>query len=153
VEEQMDGEPREATIGRELQAELRDLLALTVVGDHVRWIATGDNGRVLAQWLSDAVTCWRTWADRIATHMVSLGIAPDGRARALAEDVPWNWVPGGWLEGREAHRLVRERLTKVANWAHSRRSLLGDPEAAQLLGVLCSDLDAQLHQLVSGGAG
>ena len=149
----MDGEPlSEAAIGRELQGELRDLLALAVVGDHIRWIATGDDGSVVARWLSDAVVRWRTWADRIATHMVSLGLAPDGRVRALAEDVPWNWVPAGWLGGGEARRLVIDRLAKVASWARSRRLLFDDPEAVQLLDGLCADLDAQLHHLVSDGA-
>jgi hypothetical protein len=27
---------------RELQGQLRDLLTLAVVGDHVRWVLTGD---------------------------------------------------------------------------------------------------------------
>lgn len=93
----MSREPHAATIGRELQGEPTDPRALAVVSDH-------DDGRMLAQWLSASGAGWRTWADRIAGHVVSLGIAPNGRARALAEDVPWNWVPppGAWMATRRA---------------------------------------------------
>ena len=72
----------------ELQAELRDLLCLAVVGDHVRWVTTGDEAAELAEWLADAVARWRALADRVATHLVTLGVAPDGRVRSLAEDIP-----------------------------------------------------------------
>ena len=81
----------------ELQAELRDLLSLAVVADHVRWVLIGDGVAEFRDWLGDAVAEWRNLADEIATHMVALGVAPDGRVRALAKDIPLNWVPEGWL--------------------------------------------------------
>jgi len=63
----------------ELQQELRDLLCLAVVGDHVRWVTTGDEAAELSDWLADAVVQWRVWADQVAKHLVKLGVAPDGR--------------------------------------------------------------------------
>ena len=73
-----------------------------------------------------------------------LGVAPDGRVRALAEDVPWNWVPDGWLQLDEARQLVGDRVSRVAGWARGRRSQIVDPETAQLLDVVCTGLEAQV---------
>ena len=64
----------------DLQAELRDLLCLAVVGDHVRWVT---NDEELAAWLADASAQWRGWADQVADKLVAAGIAPDGRVRSL----------------------------------------------------------------------
>jgi hypothetical protein len=65
----------------ELQRERRDLLCLAVVGDHLRWVLTGDEAAELAEWLADAIAQWRAWADQVAKLLVTLGVAPDGRVR------------------------------------------------------------------------
>jgi starvation-inducible DNA-binding protein len=129
----------------ELQGELRDLLALAVVGDHVRWVVTGDEDEKLASWLADAVPQWRDLADRVSRHMVSLGVAPDGRVRSLAADIPVNWVPEGWLRVDEARKLVANRLRALAGWACYRRSQATDADTVQLLDAVCSSLEAQVR--------
>ena len=125
----------------ELQGELRDLLSLAVVGDHIRWVLTGDEAVVLAEWLADAVPRWRALADQVAKHLVTLGVAPDGRVRALAEDIPLNWVPEGWLHADEARQLIADRLGTVAEWARYRRSQATDPDTVQLLDAVRSGLE------------
>jgi starvation-inducible DNA-binding protein len=137
----------EAAITNELQGELRDLLCLAVVGDHVRWVLAGDEVAELTQWLADAAGQWRTWADQVAKRLVVLGVAPDGRVRALAKDVPWNWVPDGWLQLDEARRLTGDRVSRVAGWARDRRSQVADSETAQLLDVVCTGLESQVARL------
>ena len=137
----------EAAITNELQGELRDLLCLAVVGDHVRWVLAGDEVAELTQWLADAAGQWRTWADQVAKRLVVLGVAPDGRVRALAKDVPWNWVPDGWLQLDEARRLAGDRVSRVAGWARDRRSQVADSETAQLLDVVCTGLESQVARL------
>ena len=129
----------------ELQRELRDLLSLAVVGDHVRWVTTGDEAAELSDWLADAVVQWRAWADQVAKHLVTLGVPPDGRVRSLAKDIPLNWVPDGWLPADEARRLVADRLRTVAGWARHRRSQGVDPAVAQLLDTVCDGLEAQVR--------
>lgn len=129
----------------ELQHELRDLLCLSVVADHVRWVTTGDEAAELSDWLADAVVQWRAWADQVAKHLVTLGVAPDGRVRSLAKDIPLNWVPDGWLPADEARRLVADRLRTVASWARHRRSQATDPAVTQLLDAVCEGLEAQLR--------
>jgi starvation-inducible DNA-binding protein len=134
----------QTAIANELQGELRDLLCLAVVGDHVRWVLVGEERGELAQWLADSVGQWRLWADQVAIRLVGLGAAPDGRVRSLAKDVPFNWVPDGWLQLDEARSLVGDRLRRVAGWAQARCSQTSDPETVQLLNAVCSGLEAQV---------
>jgi starvation-inducible DNA-binding protein len=125
----------------ELQRELRDLLSLAVVGDHVRWVLVDDDGE-LAEWLAESVPEWRALADRVAERLVELGVPPDGRVRSLAEDIPLNWVPDGWLSREQAERLLADRLHVVAAWARLRRSQAADGETAQLLEAVAAGLES-----------
>ena len=140
VEELMSERSDPALAAEELQDELRDLLAMAVVGDHVRWVAVDDGAAELADWLAEAVPQWRAIADRVAKHLVTLGVAPDGRLRSLATDIPVHWVPDGWLNADDARRLVADRLAALAGWARYRRSQATDPDTAQLLDAVCSSL-------------
>ena len=124
----------------ELQRELRDLLCLAVVGDHIRWVVVGDGGG-LAEWLADTVPEWRALADQVARHSVTLGVPPDGRLRSLAEDIPLNWVPNGWLRRQDAERVLAHRLHIVASWARLRASLATDPDTTALLEAFATRLD------------
>ena len=103
-----------------LQEQLRDLAALAVVGDHVRWVLRGPGAPALAGWLAGAAGAWRAEADGVARAMAEAGIPPDGRIRSLARDIPWNWVPDGWLDADSARRLMGDRLGQLANWTRSR---------------------------------
>jgi hypothetical protein len=129
----------------DLQLELRDLLCLAVVGDHVRWVAKGDDVAELVQWLGGAAVEWRAWADQVAKQLAASGVAPDARVRSLAKDIPVHWVPSGWLEADTARQLVFDRLTSVAGWAGHRRAQ-ATGAAAELLDVVCSGLEAQLQE-------
>ena len=124
----------------DLQQELRDLLCLAVVGDHVRWVLVDDDAE-LAEWLADAVPEWRALADRVAERLVALGVPPDGRVRSLAEDIPLNWVPDGWLSREQAERLLADRLHVVSSWARLRHSQASDGETALLLEAVAAALD------------
>jgi DNA-binding ferritin-like protein len=125
----------------ELQAQLRDLLCLAVVVDHVRWVLVGGGNAELAGRLTAAAATWRDLADQVAKQLVAAGVAPDGRVRALARDIPLNWVPAGWLGVDEASQLVADRLRILAEWARYRRSQAPDSETAGLLERVCSSLE------------
>lgn len=137
----------QTSVTNEMQGELVDLLSLAVVGDHVRWVLTGDEAPELAEWLIDATESWRAWADQLARQLVTLGVAPDGRVRALAKDIPVNWVPDGWLPLDDARRLFAVRLRRLGEWARLRRSQSTDPETVRLFEVVCSGLETQLASL------
>jgi starvation-inducible DNA-binding protein len=122
-----------------LQRELRDLLCLAVVGDHIRWVLVDDDGD-LAGWLAKAVPEWRALADQVARRLVALGVPPDARVRALAKDIPVHWVPEGWLRREEAERLLADRLHVIAARAR-RRSQSPDRATRQLLDVVGAGLE------------
>jgi starvation-inducible DNA-binding protein len=128
---------------RELEAQRRDLLCLAVVGDHLRWVLLGKEAAELADWLTAATAQWRDWADRVAEHLVSLGVPPDGRLRSLAENTPLNWVPEGWLSLEEARRLLADRLGTAAEWAGYRRSQTSDAGTKELFDGLYAGLETQ----------
>lgn len=130
--------------GAELQEELRDLLRLAVVGDHLRWVLRGDGASDLAAWLEGAVPQWRAWAAVLARCMVERDVAPDGRVKTLARDITRQWVPSGWLGANEARRILAGRLGELIE---SRRSASGDSDDAGPLAELASGLEAQLGTL------
>jgi hypothetical protein len=127
---------------RDLQRQLRDLICLAVVGDHVRWVLTEDDQ--LGDWLAGAARQWREWAEQVATQLVASDVAPDGRVRSLAKDIPVNWVPEGWLSGDDARRLITERLALVAGSARYRHSHANGADA-ELLDRVAAGLEAQLR--------
>ena len=136
---------REELAVRVLQGQLRDLLCLAVVGDHVRWVLAGDESEEVADWLADATAEWRSWADQVAKHLATLGVAPDGRVRSLAKDIPIQWVPDGWLDHEDARRLVGDRLRTIAEWTGYRQSQVTAPDTVRLLDAVGMGLDAQAH--------
>lgn len=136
----MSTRSEQALAAERLQDELVDLLSLAIAGDHVRWVLLDDEAPELADWLAEAVPRWRAMADRVAKHLVTLGVAPDGRLRTLATDIPVHWVPEGWLHADEARRLVDHRRASLAEWARYRRSQVTDSEIAELLDAASSSL-------------
>jgi hypothetical protein len=126
----------------ELQRQLRDLISLAVVGDHVRWVLPRDDE--LGVWLADAARQWRRWADDVAKRLAASGVAPDGRVRSLVKDIPLNWVPDGWLSADEARRLIAARLAIVAGRARYRHTQAEGADA-EVLAVVSAGLEAQLH--------
>ena len=102
---------------------------------------------MFAHWLVDAGVQWREWAEQVAKRLITLGVAPDGRVRSLAKDLPINWVPDGWLQLDEAQQLIGERINKLAGWAFDRQSLTTDAESLQLLSGLSSGLETQVTAL------
>jgi hypothetical protein len=132
------------TYESELQRQLRDLICLAVAGDHVRWVLVEDDE--LGEWLAQAAGQWRGWAEQVAAQLVASDVAPDGRVRSLAKDIPLNWVPEGWLSGSDARQLIARRLVLVAEWARHRHSQTTGAEA-ELLDRVASGLEAQVRSL------
>lgn len=133
----------------ELQQELRDLLCLAVAGDHTRWVLSGEGTAELTEWLREAIAEWRAWADLVAGLLVARGVAPDGRVRSLAKDLPRNWVPPGWLSPEETRTLLAGRLTKVCEWARYRRSQAAEASVLRLLDTVSAGMEAQLARLAA----
>lgn len=134
----------------QLQDQLRDLLCLAVVGDHLRWVLRGEQVEDLREWLADAVTEWRRCADQVAQFMITAGIPPDGRVRSLAADIPFNWVPDGWVGPENGAQMVANRLRRVADWTRARGSECSEDQERGLFDNIESCLQAQLAILSTG---
>jgi starvation-inducible DNA-binding protein len=143
-EKTMSEGPSQEVVIREIQRELRDLLCLAVLGDHLRWVLAGDETAELANGLAEATARWRASADPVAKHLLSLGVPPDGRVRSLSKDIPLNWVPDGWLSTEETQRLLTARLGTVAEWTRDRGSQASDAKTRELFDTACSALDTQM---------
>lgn len=135
----------------QLQDQLRDLLCLAVVGDHLRWVLRGEQIEELSEWLANAVTEWRRCADDVARFMATAGIPPDGRVRSLAADIPFNWVPDGWVRAEDGGQMVANRLRRVADWTRTRSSECSEEQERGLFDKIESCLQAQLASLSADG--
>ena len=130
-----------------LQHQLRDLLCLATVSDHVRWVVVDDPE--LRAWLAAAAAEWRGWAEQAAEQLARSEIAPDGRVRSLAKNIPENWVPDGWLSGEAARCLIAERLQRAVDSTRYRLSQ-ADPDDLELLTCVTTGLEAQLDACRTG---
>ena len=136
------------SVGDDLQEELRDLLCLAVVGDHVRWVLNGERRYgIRAVRLVDA-------------GLTMAGMGRPGRTAANNAGCPSRW--SGALTGKgcsnelgprrmaptqRGQRLMGDRVNKLAGWALDRRSRTADPETLQLLSVPSSGLETQAAAL------
>jgi quercetin dioxygenase-like cupin family protein len=130
-----------------LQHQLRDLLCLSTVADHVRWVVVDDPE--LRAWLAAAAAEWRGWAEQAAEQLALSEIAPDGRVRSLAKDIPENWVPDGWLSSEAARCLIAERLQRAVDSTRYRLSQ-AEPNDLELLGCVTTGLEGQLSAFRKG---
>ncbi len=124
-----------------LQHELRDLIRLALVGDHVRWVVTDDDE--LVDWLAKAAPQWRKWAEQAAARLVQSQFAPDARVRSIAKNLGAYWVPQGWLTGEAARSLIAQRLTRIVGDTRYRHSQAEGADA-ELLGSVAAGLEVHL---------
>jgi DNA-binding ferritin-like protein len=78
----------------------------------------------------------------VAERLVALGVPPDARVRSLAEDIPLNWVPDGWLDREQAERLLAHRLHVLSSSARLRGAQATDRETAQLFEAVAAGLES-----------
>lgn len=113
-------------LGRELEAVLHELLALSLIGKQLHWAVFGPSSRPVHQHVDELVDSWRDLADQVAERAVALGYIPDGQPSAV--------VAGSQLApvaraGVEDHAVVREltrRIAFVSERVRQRMQLIGD---------------------------
>lgn len=148
--ETIDGTTHTVSV-EDVQEELRNLLRLAVVGDHVRWVLKGEGSSELAAWLREAVSQWRAWAEVWAERMVQVDVAPDGRVKTLARDITRQWVPSGWLTVPDARDLLVVRLSELIERTKVCGPLTTVEDDQSRLAEVESGLEAQRRALVLFG--
>ncbi|MGH8935017.1 MAG: Dps family protein [Acidimicrobiia bacterium] len=133
-------------VGVELQSTLVELLDLTLQGKQAHWNVTGPGFRPLHLQLDEMVDEYRAWTDQVAERMAAIGVAPDGRARTVAEDSPLSELSADALADRQVLELFSERLGAAAARIRPRLEHLGgvDLVSQDLLIEIAEGLEKQL---------
>lgn len=86
-----------ATTATALNRVLADLIDLSLVGKQAHWTLVGPRFRSVHLQLDEVVDAVRINADDVAERVVTIGVAPDGRAATVARDSALPEHPTGWV--------------------------------------------------------
>ncbi len=93
----LDDAAKEATAAA-LNRVLADLIDLSLVGKQAHWTLVGPRFRTLHLQLDEVVDAVRIHADDVAERVVTIGVAPDGRAATVAAESALPEHPTGWAK-------------------------------------------------------
>jgi starvation-inducible DNA-binding protein len=99
-----------ATLSKNLQSVLVDLIDLHVQGKQAHWSIVGKNFRDLHLQLDEIVEAVRVFSDELAERMRALEALPDGRSATVAENSHLPVFPEGEVDTADAVNLITERL-------------------------------------------
>ncbi|WP_022899978.1 Dps family protein [Humibacter albus] len=99
-----------ATLSKNLQAVLVDLIELHIQGKEAHWNLVGKNFRDLHLQLDEIVNSVRLFADIMAERMRALHAVPDGRTKTVAETTTLAPYPEGEVDTAKTVNLITERL-------------------------------------------
>lgn len=144
----IDGD-RAQELGRDLQALLVDLIALSLAGKQAHWHVTGRQFVPVHEQLDAIVESVREYADQIAERSVQLGVPVDGRAGTVAADQRVGEMPDGWLDDEKAVRLIADQLEAFVARGRERLDRTGelDPVTQDLVIEVLRGLEKHLWML------
>ena len=117
-------------VAQELQATLRELVDLSLIGKQLHWAVVGPHFGALHLQLDELVDSWRELADTVAERAVSLGFVPDGQARAVAAGSQLAAVAPTALDDHLVVRELTHRVAEVSEQVRDRMNHLGDVDLA-----------------------
>jgi len=140
------GEHERVEVGNLLQAQLVELVDLSLLGKQLHWSVVGPNFRSLHEQLDELVDSWRQLADTVAERAIAIGAAVDGQARTVAADSPLRPVEPGAVEDRMLVNELAARVAEAAERARERaeRASELDPPSEDLLIEVIRALEEQL---------
>lgn len=138
-----------AQVAAELQAELLELIDLTLQGKQVHWNLVGPYFRPLHLQFDEMVNEYRAWTDLVAERLVAIGVWPKGQAGTVAKESRLPALPEGAIDDRRAVALFTERLTAAASAARERMDRLegADLASQDILIDVVRGLEKQLWML------
>ena len=123
-------EPHEREgVGHELEATLRDLVSLSLIGKQLHWAVVGPHFRPLHRQLDELVDSWRDLSDVVAERAVALGYVPDGQAQAVAAGSEIGPVAQTSIEDHTVVWELTHRIAMVSERARTRMDRLGEIDA------------------------
>jgi starvation-inducible DNA-binding protein len=124
------GEHERVEVGNELQAELVELLDLSLLGKQLHWSVVGPQFRSLHLQLDELVDSWRELADTVAERAIAIGAAVDGQARTVAADSPLAGFEPGAIDDATLVRELATRLAETAERTRERAERLAELDTA-----------------------
>jgi starvation-inducible DNA-binding protein len=122
--ETMAGDKRK-TAAKALQAELVELLDLTLITKQLHWNVRGTHFRSVHLQLDDIFNDLRVWTDTVAERIVTLGVPAKGQTKDVAGSKV-KPVPADFIEDHAAAVSMAEGLAASATNARLRAEKLGD---------------------------
>ncbi len=124
------GEHERVEVGNELQAELVELVDLSLLGKQLHWTVVGPHFRSLHLQLDELVDSWRELADTVAERAIAIGAAVDGQARAVAAGSPLAGVEPGAVDDATVVRELATRLAETAERTRERAERVAELDTA-----------------------
>lgn len=138
-----------AQVQARLQPLLVDLVDLALTAKQMHWTVVGPGFKPLHEQLDEVMAQHRTWADRVAERLATIGVVPDGRVQRVAGDSPADPAPDGWVGQQEAVTVMADRIEAAALRARASLEGLGDLDGVSESVVLeiLEGLEMQLWML------
>ncbi|GAA0907203.1 DNA starvation/stationary phase protection protein [Pseudonocardia zijingensis] len=151
----LDNPHERAAIGHELAAVLHDLVALSLTGKQLHWMAAGPLSHSLHLQLDELVDSWRAMADTVAERAVTIGHTVDGQPAAVAAGTGLTPIAPDEVQDNLLVHEVTHRVATVAERVRARLRRVGEVDLVSqdvLIGVT-RELEKQQWQLrVQSGA-
>ena len=140
------GEHERAEVGNALQAELVELVDLSLLGKQLHWSVVGPHFRSLHLQLDELVDSWRALSDTVAERAIAIGAAVDGQSRTVAAATPLAGVEPGAIEDAALVRELAARLSETAERTRERAERVSelDPATEDVLIEVIRALEEQL---------
>ncbi|WP_329256890.1 DNA starvation/stationary phase protection protein [Actinoallomurus sp. NBC_01490] len=144
VKSSLSDEARRTT-GAILQETLIDLIDLHLSAKQAHWNLTGRSFRSVHLQLDEVVALAREYADTVAERAVAIGVNPDGRARAVAEQTKLHQLETGWLPDDKVIAAITDMLGEMGKRFRERIEKLDDTDLVtqDILITAAQDLDKQ----------
>ncbi|MDG4751597.1 DNA starvation/stationary phase protection protein [Micromonospora sp. WMMD718] len=144
IEPVLDTQARQVA-GQALQQTLVDLIDLALDGQQARWTIIGPRSPVLRPDLEEVVEVARRHADIVAERAATVGVAPDGRAAAVATgSAVAQWAPGWERDDLVIDHIIDAHATVIAGVRDRLPAVAAtDPVTRDVLVAVIADLERQ----------
>lgn len=129
--------------GGALQATLADLVDLALAAKQEHWNLVGRQFHDVHLHLDELVATARTYTDKVAERMATIGVSPDGRVGTVASTSQLGPVPGGWVSDQDVIQRTFELVNGVVARVRPRlaETEAPDPVSQDLLIELLRELE------------
>lgn len=122
------------TVAGELQAELAELIDLSLSAKQAHWNVVGPNFRSVHLQLDEILADLREWSDTVAERLSTIGILPDGRSGTVARSTGLTEMPAGEIKDSDAVHMFADFLRDFAARSRERAERsAADPVSQNIL--------------------